>query len=372
MDKVKSSNIEILRIVAMLMIIAHHYCVYGVFNYWHYNSTMILYLNNVIVGIASMGGKLGVDIFVLITGYFMIVSNCKFTKVVKLYLTTLFYSLLLLLIAYIYGEHHVPSNILNKSLFPIGGHAYWFITTYLMLYIFVPYLNRFIHTAKKTMLNSFMLITTCLWVIIPTFTPANYCFSNLIWFIYLYFVGASIRLKSYGSIFSNKLFFKILSIISCFVLVGYAFVRCIGNEVDLWDTIKLARMQTLFIVSLGIYLFHYFKDLTIGYNKFFNQVAGSVFGVYLIHENLIVRPFLWRVIVKPCAVMDKPYMLLYLIATVIAVFIACVIIDKLVMRLLGKYINKAIDLINNIDIFKRKTCYRQLISVIHKLNKQNH
>ena len=65
MDKVKSSNIEILRIVAMLMIIAHHYCVYGVFNYWHYNSTMILYLNNVIVGIASMGGKLGVDIFVL-------------------------------------------------------------------------------------------------------------------------------------------------------------------------------------------------------------------------------------------------------------------------------------------------------------------
>ena len=97
--------------------------------------------NNVIVGIVSMGGKLGVDIFVLITGYFMIVSNCKFTKVVKLYLTTLLYSLLFLVVAYIYGEHHVPSRILYSSLFPFGGNAYWFITTYLMLYIFVPYLH---------------------------------------------------------------------------------------------------------------------------------------------------------------------------------------------------------------------------------------
>ena len=368
MDKVKSSNIEILRIVAMLMIVAHHYCYFGIFRYWHDNSTIISYLNNVIVGIVSMGGKLGVDIFVLITGYFMIVSNCKFTKVVKLYLTTLLYSLLLLIIAYIYGEHHVPLRILNRSLFPIGGNHYWFITTYLMLYIFVPYFNRFILTAKKTMLNSFMIITTCLWVIIPTFTPANYCFSNLIWFIYLYFVGASIRLKSYGSIFSNKLFFKNLSIVSCFVLIGYAFIMCIGNEVNLYSTGKLARMQTLFTVSIGIYLFHYFKDLTIGYNKFVNQIAVSVFGVYLIHENIIVRPFLWRVIVQPCSVMDKPYMILYLIATVIIVFIVCIAVDKLVMRLLGKYINKIVDLFNNIDIFKRKTCYRQLISVIHKLN----
>lgn len=372
LNKVKSSNIEILRIIAMLMIIAHHYCVHGIFNYWHTNSTLTDYFNNVIVGIVAMGGKLGVDIFVLITGYFMIVSDCKFTKVVKLYLTTLLYSLLLLVIAYIYGEHHVPSRILNSSLFPFGGNAYWFITTYLMLYIFVPYLNKFILTSKKTMLNSLMVVTTLLWVLIPTFTPASYCFSSLVWFIYLYFIGASIRLKSYASVFNNKQFFKNLFIVSCIVLVVYAFVRCIGTDVNLWGVTKLARMQTIFIVSIAIYLFHYFKDLEIHYNKFINQIAVSVFGVYLLHDNNIVRPFLWRVIVQPCNYMDKPYMVLYLLAVVFIVFILGIVIDKLVMSIAQKYIDKIVDLLSHVNKFKRKACYKFIIKSIHRLNRTRH
>ena len=369
MSKVKSSNIEMLRILAMLMIVAHHYCLHGIFSYWHTNSTLTAYLNNVIVGIVSMGGKLGVDIFVLITGYFMIVSNCKFTKVVKLYLTTFLYSSLLLITAYIYGEHHVSSDILKSSLFPFGGNAYWFITTYLMLYIFVPYLNRFILTSKKTMLNSLMVITTFLWVLIPTFTNADYCFSNLAWFIYLYFVGASIRLKSYASIFSNKSIFKKLFIISCFTLVGYAFIKCLGKDVNLWDLTKIAQMQTVFIVSIAIYLFHYFKDLEIHYNKFINQIAVSVFGVYLIHDNNIVRPFLWRTVVQPCNYMDKPYMILYLLAVVFIVFILGIVIDKLVMSVAQKYIDKIVDLLSHINKFKRKACYKFIIKLIHKLNR---
>ena len=243
------------------------------------------------------------------------------------------------------------------------------MTTYLMLYIFVPYLNKFILASKKTMLNSLMIITTFLWVLIPTFTPADYCFSNLACFIYLYFIGASIRLKSYASIFNNKQLFKNLFIMSCIVLIGYTFVRCIGADVNLWCVTKLGRMQTIFIVSIAIYLLHYFKDLEIHYNEFINQIAVSVFGVYLFHDNSIVRPFLWRVIVRPCNYMDKPYMILYLLAVVFIVFILGIVIDKLVMSISQKYIDKIVELLSRINKFKRKACYKFVIKSIHRLNR---
>jgi len=369
MKKIKSSNFELLRIIAIIMIIAHHYCLHGIFNYWHINSTLITYLNNIIVSIVSMGGKLGVDIFVLITGYFMITSSCKFAKVAKLYLTTFIYSILLLIIAYIYGEHHVPSKILNSSLFPFGGNAYWFITTYLMLYVLIPYLNKFILTTKKSMLNSFLIVTTCLWAIIPTFTTANYCFSALAWFIYLYFIGASIRLKSFGNIFNNKELFKKLFIISCIVLVSYAFLKCAKSEVDLWKMVKIAQMQSICIVSIAIYLFHYFKDLKIKHNNFINLISTSVLGIYLFHDNNLVRPFLWQKIIHPSTVMDKPYMFLHLVMVVAIIFVIGVIVDKFITLIFKKHIDKIINALNNINILKRKKYYRILAKNIRKLNK---
>lgn len=360
----KCSNIELLRIVAMLMIVAHHYCLHGVFNYWHANNTLTCYLNNSLTGIIAAGGKLGVDLFILITGYFMIVSKYKFTNAVKVYLETLIYSLILLVISYLYGEHYVPSKILNSSLFPFGGNAYWFISTYLMLYIFIPFLNKFILTSKKTMLNSFIIITTILWMIIPTFAHANYSFSNLAWFIYLYFIGASIRLRTYASIFSNKKLFKKLSAFSIIILIINSFIRCLCDEVNLWNTFKLASMNSVFIVSIAVYIFHYFKDLQIGCNKFINFISASVLGVYLLHDNNIVRPFLWRVIFHPCDVMDKSYMILYLIGVVLIIFTVGIITDKLIMAVFGRFINKIIGFLQNIDIKKRKSCYKRLLKLI--------
>ncbi len=369
MNKVKSSNIELLRIIAMVMIIAHHYCLHGVFSFWHTNSNLICYINNILLSIISMGGKIGVDIFVLITGYFMITKNFNFSKVIKLYLKTLVYSLLILGIAYIYGEHHVPSNILNSSLFPFGGNAYWFITAYIMLYILTPYLNRFILTSKKTMLNLLMITTTIFWVIIPTFTYADYCFSNLIWFIYLYFVGAAIRLKTFANIFIDKKLFKFLSVLSCIFLLGYVIVICSDKEVNLWNTIKPAGMQTIFILSIAVFMFNLFKDLQINYNKFINFISASVLGVYLFHDNNIVRPFLWQVVVRPYEYMYKPYMILYLASIVLIIFLFGIIIDKFIMLTFDKLINKIITKFQDIIFPKRRTFYKLYLKVAHKINR---
>lgn len=365
MNKKRQSNFELCRIVAMFMIIAHHYCVHGVFDFWHVTTTLTSYINCVLLSIIATTGKLGVNLFVLISGYFLISSNFNLTHFLKVYFKTLVYSLLILITAYFLGEQ-ISSQIVKLSIAPFGKNAYWFISAYLMLYILAPFLNRFILTTKKNMLNNFMFITTILWVIIPTFTSNNYAFSNLIWFIYLYFIGASIRLKTFARIFNNKLLFKNLSFYSLIFLLAYSFITCCRTEINLWKTIKFAEMNSIFIVVISIYLFHYFKDLKLNYNKLINWVSISVLGIYLFHDNCIFRPILWQKIVHPSIFVYKYYMIFYLIFIVLSIFIIGTLLDKIIMLIFDKHINNIVTALQKINYLKLKIYCKNFIKFFSK------
>ena len=69
--KERNSNFELLRIIAMLMIVFHHFSVHGGFNY----ELTDISFNRLWLYFISMGGKIGVDIFVLISGYFLITNK---------------------------------------------------------------------------------------------------------------------------------------------------------------------------------------------------------------------------------------------------------------------------------------------------------
>lgn len=69
--KQRNSSFELLRIVSMILIIAHHYSVHGGWVY-DYN---ILSTNKLFIDLLSIGGKLGVNCFVVITGFFLVVLN---------------------------------------------------------------------------------------------------------------------------------------------------------------------------------------------------------------------------------------------------------------------------------------------------------
>ena len=72
-SKERNSNLELYRIIVMLLIVAHHYVV---------NSGLIqvmesepLSLKNSFFYLYGMWGKTGINCFVLITGYFMCKSH---------------------------------------------------------------------------------------------------------------------------------------------------------------------------------------------------------------------------------------------------------------------------------------------------------
>ena len=65
-------------------------------------------------------------------------------------------------------------------------------------------------------------------------------------------------------------------------------------------------------------------------------------------------------------------MVLYLLTIVFIVFIIGIVIDKLVMSIAQKYIDKIVDLLSRFNKFKRKTCYKFIIKSIHRLNRIQH
>ena len=81
------------------------------------------------------------------------------------------------------------------------------------------------------------------------------------------------------------------------------------------------------------------------YHKWINILASATFGVYLIHDNGIVRPFLWVDVFKNAQYQDSLFLIPYSILVVAIVYIACTMIDlirkqffeKPYMLLVNKY-----------------------------------
>lgn len=69
----RNSSIELLRIISMAMIVACHFATHGDFSF----DTKSLFIPRLWWDFIEMGGNLEVDIFVLISGYFLITDSGK-------------------------------------------------------------------------------------------------------------------------------------------------------------------------------------------------------------------------------------------------------------------------------------------------------
>lgn len=88
-SKPRASNLELFRIITMLLIVAHHYVVLS-----DLPNVMVsdpLGLQSIFLYIFGAWGKVGINCFVLITGYFMCMSKITLRKFVKLVAVVEFY-----------------------------------------------------------------------------------------------------------------------------------------------------------------------------------------------------------------------------------------------------------------------------------------
>lgn len=319
----RKSNFELLRIVSMFLIVLSHSVYYGC-QLVEQSFTNIVFLN-----VLRSGGKIGVNTFIFITGYFMINSNFKLKKLINLIIKTLIFSLLGIGIAIIM---HIDVGIKNViiSLLPITFEIYWFMTAYILLYILSPYINIGIESLSKEKHLKLLIILTGLWVVLATLTTSEYGMNNLLWFVYIYLIGAFIR--RYEKEIDVKKVKKILSRLALlmfgFLIISIVIITKISEKYTmLQDYINyFAGINRIPTVVISIYLFVLFLEMDI-YSKNINKLATSCLGVYLLHENIFIRDIIWN---SQSRILGNSqyFVILTLISSVIVFFIG-IIFDKI-------------------------------------------
>ena len=153
----RQSNIELLRIVAMFMIVLSHAMVLGIgepnLKMMHQNTCFAigeLFSNSLTI--------VGVNIFVLISGWFGIRSSIKgFLNFIFL---CLFYSISLYLITNFFYPNIVElSSLLEgiRSCFYLLPMKNWFVRAYICLYILAPMINSYVESATQKQLKLFLI-----------------------------------------------------------------------------------------------------------------------------------------------------------------------------------------------------------------------
>jgi len=290
----------------------------------------------------SLGGKVGVSIFILITGYFMVNKNFSGRKAIRLYLEVFFYSIVLFSLMTVFFLHKFDSAAFRIAVMPLSYNTCWFITSYLILYLFTPFLNAFIRSLSKNFHFSLICLSVGIWTVWYQITMSNPNYSDFLWLILLYITGAYIRLyppKRFTGRISNLLYIFALTLLACLNL--YMLNNSNPNYYD--NAAYFYDLDNFYIFFISLFLFLIFIHLKIPYSKWINTAASATLGVYLIQENYWVRPFLWTNLFHGADFQNSSQLIPYALGAVLLVFVITVIIDLIRQQLLEKPVMKFID-----------------------------
>lgn len=341
----RDSRFELLRIISMFLIVLSHFGAHGKFDLFSNNIS----INKLWLQLICMGGTIGDNLFVLISGYFLIdISSIKISRIIKLWLQIFTYSALIYLMSIFVGTRQFDIIELIKNLMPITFERWWFPSTYFIMYLLSPLLNKMLKSIDKKSFRRYLMLLFLLWSIMPMVTNQYMQSNGLLWFVFLYSCAAYIRLYGLKYKENKCIVFSIL----CFV-VTYSTVIVLDilglyvNNVSKHSMYFYDKQYPfVFLTSVGIFVcFYNIKKI---YSRKINSIASTTFGIYLISDNYIVNPILWHRLFKNSMWQDSSFLIIYTFFVVCTVFCICSIIELIRKKVEIIYMKK-VYLLDNIN-----------------------
>lgn len=329
--KQRQSNIELLRIVLILMIISLHYFYGGMGGLLAHvkEGSLNYYVSHFFESLCIIS----VNVFILITGYFSVnKTKINISKVIHLCLIMIFWGVILSFLNLWWLN---PQPLTLNSLVTIINLSLtqWFVVIYCILYLIIPYINIVINNISRQQFKILLIILTIFFYVIPTISKVTLSDNGygIINFLCLYLFGAYIR-KFYDH--------NIPLIQSLFVYLGATIITTCFSFIatHAWS------YSTIFNLVGSISFFEIFKSLKIEHNNIINRLATYTFSVYLIDVDLAF--FLYRKLFHSNQYWNSSYMILNLVLSTLAIYIICVILDFVRGKCLGKVFDYLSDKFN--------------------------
>ena len=340
----RNSAFELCRIIAMLMIVACHFATHGGFSFTNTEIT----LPRLWWSFLKMGGNFGVDVFVLISGYFLIENKktaVNFKKCLLFWGQLIFYSVVIFAFGIL--THRVDFSVKSvaKAIMPITFNSWWFASTYFVMFLLHPYINRLLYSLEKKRYQKMLMLLGIMWCIIPTLTSSSYQANVLVEFFLLYSIAGYIKIHGLNPKGTSKrylVFWLVLTAatyLSCVVLMG------LGTRIALFSgrsTFFYGRTK-LPTLPCAICFFMIFEKMPAWNNKAINTISSAAFGVYLLHDSSILRPMIWKDIFKNASYQDTWQIIPHSIFAVLAVYVVCSVIDLIRIYTVDILYRKAVD-----------------------------
>ncbi len=330
----RNSNIELLRLVLIVMVIILHFnneTMGGAFKYVK-DTIMLNYIFHFMESISICA----VNCFMIISGSFLLYNNkIKMKKILDILLIVVFYKFLnyLLNIAF---QH--DTFTLKKVIYCCLPGNY-FAIFYCITYLLSPYLSKIYEYLDNKKCMFFTNIIVCVFILIPTlldfftdvlnidfnFLSTIASFGNgrgytVIQFITCLSIGMCIR--KCNITFSGILLIALFVLSSCIMTILYTVLPSVYNYCSILPVLN------------AVCLFLLFEKVNF-YNSFINYLAKSVFSIFCIHTSGFPL-FVWR---KYC-ITENHFSntlsgLCWLVISVCFMFVVCLfisIIFKFVFR----------------------------------------
>ena len=349
--KQRNSNLELYRILVMLSILAHHYIVHS--SLINYMAEEPFSLNTISLNIIGMWGKIGINCFVFITGYFMCTSEITIKKFVKLLFEIEFYYIIINTIFLIFGNEKPTFTSVIYGYFPIEIFSYNFIGSYMVFYLFIPFLNILINGLNKKKHLQLILLCLTIYTVLGSIPQILITINYITWFSVLYLISSYIRIWGFPYKISNHQW-GILTIISLFFsMASVIIILYLSHKIKLYipSDYFVSDSNKIFALTTSFCSFMFFNGLKIKQNKFINTIAASTFGVLLIHDQSVaMRNFLWNIICQNSYVINTyPHLILiHACLCILCIYTVCIIIDR--FRI--KYIETPV--LNYFEIFVKQ------------------
>lgn len=316
----RDSNIELLRIIAMVMVLVLHADInaLGTPSSVEINDKPVVSIARIILDMMSVGA---VNIFVLISGWFTIKPSVKgFSSFIFQWL---FFSVGIYAILVLIGQTEISIGGLARCLALTDAPYYWFIPSYICLYIFSPVLNAFVNTSSqkefRIVILAFFIFQTLYSFISggAEFLMKGY---SALSFIGLYLLAAYV--KKYIDITVVHRRYYLYSYIVLSLILSFVFVVCRINGIGP-VTSRILSYSNPLVISSSLLLLLYFTQLSFK-SVIVNSISRSSFAVYLLHCS----PFIISTVFLP-SISRFDGCPLRIITVLIMWFVAAILIDKL-------------------------------------------
>ena len=353
-------NMELFRIVTMIMIVLIHFLVHGGIIAAAEQFSIQYYVLWTLCSICYVS----VNGYVLLTGYFQYESKFKLKKIILLMAEVLFYSVAIYAILYFTGNVELNATDLSLSLLPTINRAYWFTTNYVGLYVLSPFFNWVLKRINKKQHTLLLVVLITFFSVWPTFSVLSTGLNlggpfGTDWFAVLYCIGAYFR--KYYVVKKEKIKLIVGYVLTAIALPMSKFViakfvektsiTLIPDDMFFYynSILVLISSVLLFLIFLNIEIKNKYAKVLIGF------FAPATLGVYLIHDNLFGRVWLWNTL-KVHQYIQNEKLYLIMAGIVMGIYLGCSLIDK-VRHLLFKRLGESKwleDICKNIEQFFMK------------------